>query len=80
MSDPGEEIAGIDYAEPRSSRIAQGLRWAAATFAVLGLLIVFGSMWLSTTVDALLAGARIGGIALGIPAVVAFAIAEWLDR
>lgn len=62
-----------------TNRVVVGLRWVAAALAVLGVLVVAGGIAFTRSPEALMSAAMIGGVAFGLPAVAAYALAHWLD-
>jgi len=62
-----------------TNRVVVGLRWVAAALAIIGVLVVAGGIGFTRTPEALMSAATIGGIAFGLPAVAAYALAQWLD-
>lgn len=63
-----------------TGRVVIGLRWVAAGLAVIGLVVVVGGLGFTSSVEALVSAAVVGGIAFGIPSVAAFVLAHWLDQ
>ncbi len=60
--------------------VSRGLRLVAGVLAVLTIVVVFASLNLTTTAADLLFLATLASVAFGIPAVIAFFVAVWLDE
>jgi hypothetical protein len=60
--------------------VVRGLRRVAAVLAVLTVVVVFASLNLTTTAADLLFLATLAAVAFGIPALLAFFVALWLDE
>ncbi len=62
-----------------TDRIAVGLRYVAYALALLGVAVVIVGLWFTTTAEGLITAGTVGAVAFGVPAIAAFALAQWID-
>ncbi len=66
--------------EQVTSPVVRGLRRVAGVLAVLTVMVVFASLNFTSTAADLLFLATLAAVAFGIPALIAFFVAMWLDE
>jgi PAS domain S-box-containing protein len=61
-------------------RISRGLRWAGGALLLAGIALVVVAIGWTQTADALITGSTIAALAFGLPGLLAFALAYWLEN